>query len=415
MKKIKQTLSILLCFIIAFSAFPLSAFADSSFEFGNITYKFTSIYGNEYGNTVKNNVVASSEPIVFKNLDNGSFETVFNISGTRGDHLIIEYSLIGYNGFDCSYYTNIVYRESNLKLLTPNKAYFSLSTNNQAHFEFELLKDLDDYQIGVIGVLTNKVYNDSIAMESMNIGINGHYIVTDAKTGLLNTILEWLQNIRDKIVDLPNQFGSFITDLKTNMSSWFTDLGNNIKSTFTELSNNLKDWFKNVGDWFSNLGESIGNFFSNLWDNISSSVDNIKLDISNWWNSVKEWFHNLFVPEDGWITDYRFRLSSFLDTHLGLIYQAPQLISSIIYIVSKSFNTPANGKVIIPEIKLPFNNIKLCDYTEFDLNTIINSNERFKWFYNTFKLASSAIILLLVINYCRKELEEFLKDREVSE
>lgn len=114
--------------------------------------------------------------------------------------------------------------------------------------------------------------------------------ITDSTKGLLQTILEWLQNIRDRIVELPNSIGSFITSLGNNIKGFFTDLKNNLSSWFDDvgdwfsnLGDNLREWFSNVGDWFSQLGDRISGFFFNLSNNISDYFK--KLFNKLWWGN----------------------------------------------------------------------------------------------------------------------------------
>lgn len=405
MKKLKFILSVLLSFLIVFSVFPSTVYADSNFEFDNITYTFTSKYNNTYGSTVSNNVVVSSDPIFVKNISDFSFLSDITFSGSRGDKLLVTIDVTKCTFTNWLLDTTISFNKNDLKYSGGDSCYYRLNQSETSHtFEFELLKDLSNYQLSVFGVCSYMSYSSSLADTFLQLSINGNYSVTDEKTGLLNSILEWLENIRDKIVNLPGEFGSFITDLKTNLSSWFND-----------LKSNISQWFSDVGDWFVDLGDNIGSFFTDLWDNISLKFETINTDISNWWQGVKDWFHSLFVPEDGWVEDYKKRIDSFLAVHLGMVYEAPRLISSIFTLILGAFKKPANGSVIIPRITVPGTSYVLVDYTEFNLNTIINSNERFKWMYDTFKIASSAILFLFVLNYCRKELDEFLKDREVSE
>lgn len=403
MKKFKFILSVLLSFLIVFSVFPSTVYADYTNDL-SFNFEFESSYGNKYVKTAKSNVSVTSEPIFVKNLETASISSGFNVSCERGDLVTVNFEIVKTNLFDYRGQFGINFDDTIFKIKSGSDVVILSDGYNEFSCVFECLRDTTNYHFNLVGYITPISYNESVKDSYFTITCSGNYSVTDEKTGLLNSILEWLENIRDKIVNLPSEFGSFITDLKTNLSSWFND-----------LKSNISQWFSDVGDWFVDLGDNIGGFFTDLWDNISLKFETINTDISNWWQGVKDWFHSLFVPEDGWVEDYKKRIDSFLATHLGMVYEAPRLISLIFTLILGAFNKPANGSVIIPRITIPGTSYVLIDYTEFNLNTIINSNERFKWMYDTFKIASSAILFLFVLNYCRKELDEFLKDREVSE
>ena len=401
MKKLKFILSVLLSFLIVFSVFPSTVYAgdDDKIYIAPQTFVISSVYNNEYKHTLskKDALLFSTEPILCKNLQRILYTSSFNVTANKGDKFSFSFYI---NSTNFSNYTFSVVLD-NTSLFDDKIDFVLTPDNTKVTYNLTFNQNVSNVKLTLVGTFTP--INET-SEEFGIFGCNGYYSVTDEKSGLLKSILEWLQNIRDKIVNLPSEFGSFITDLKNNVSSWFND-----------LKANISQWFSDVGDWFTDLGDNIGSFFTDLWDNITIKFEEINTDITNWWQSVKDWFHSLFVPEDGWIEDYKKRIDSFLATHLGMLYEAPRLISSIFTLILGAFKKPANGSVVIPRITFPGTSYVLIDYTEFNLNTIINSNERFKWMYDTFKIASSAILFLLVLNYCRKELDEFLKDREVSE
>lgn len=398
MKRLKFMLSVLLSFLIVFSVFPSTVYADDNIYIVPQTFVYSTVYGNEFRQTDSNkNLLFSLEPVKCVNLQRLLYTSSFNVTGNKGDKFSFSFYINSTN------FTN--YRFSvaldNTTLFDDTIDFVLTPDNTKVTYNLTFKQNVSNYKLTLVGTFTPI---DETSNDYGIFGCNGYFSVTDEKTGLLNSILEWLQNIRDKIVNLPTEFGKFITDL-----------GSNIEGFFKDFTKKIQRMFDDVGDWFVDLGNNIGSFFTDLWDNISLNFETINTDISNWWQGVKDWFHSLFVPEDGWIEDYKKRIDSFLSTHLGMVYEAPRLISGIFTLILGAFNKPANGSVIIPRITVPGTSYVLIDYTEFNLNTIINSNERFKWMYDTFKIASSAILFLLVLNYCRKELDEFLKDREVSE
>lgn len=117
------------------------------------------------------------------------------------------------------------------------------------------------------------VYYNEVTDTFLRVGCNHlNVYVTDSTKGLLQTILEWLQNIRDKIVGLPSAIGEFITNLKDNIGSWFSD-----------LKDNLRQRFDDVGQWFSDLRDNISSFFTSLGDRISGFFTSLFNKL--WWGN----------------------------------------------------------------------------------------------------------------------------------
>lgn len=164
-------------------------------------------------------------------------------------------------------------------------------TSNSIHKEFELKRDVNNELFRFSLSFNNFTYKSGVNPNVYaKFGVKINVSVDDATKGILNTILEWLENIRDKIVELPNSIGSFITSLGNNIKGFFTDLKNNLSSWFDDvgdwfsnLGDNLREWFSNVGDWFSQLGDRISGFFVNLSNNISDYFK--KLFNKLWWGN----------------------------------------------------------------------------------------------------------------------------------
>lgn len=168
--------------------------------------------------------------------------------------------------------------------------------------------------------------------------------VASESSGLLNSILEWLRNIRDKIVGLPDAIGSFITNL-----------GESIKAFFSDLKNNLSTWFDNIGTWFSNLGDNLRQWFSNIGDWFVQLGDNIGNFFENLFNNIKDFFISLFKPREGYFDEVQADLDTFLSAHLGFVYEVPKVAISELQLIYDGLYHGSDELVLpVPELAVYF-------------------------------------------------------------
>lgn len=114
---------------------------------------------------------------------------------------------------------------------------------------------------------------------------------TDKTSGLLATIIEWLTNIRDNIVNLPSK-----------------------------IADGIKGFFDNVVNAVVNLGNTI--------------LDGIK---------------NLFIPSEEDITKMKDKWDTLLSDRFGALYQVASLISDY----ATAFTEQSKGTILFPSVSIP--------------------------------------------------------------
>lgn len=290
----KKSLSVALATLLLLFSFPLTATADYVFESNPTVYDAQVSYG--YGQYVSYYPDhAQSKKIPFSFVDSSitnpenvvlSFRYSADLSSLgENDGLTFTYQIFPSTASVKKWKLQIFTNYGNGSVVSETE-----STTDYASVTFE---DIGYYTHGdsLPVQFYFSVYYEDATDSYLRTGCNSLNVqVTDSTKGLLQTILEWLQNIRDRIVELPNSIGSFITSLGNNIKGFFTDLKNNLSSWFDDvgdwfsnLGDNLREWFSNVGDWFSQLGDRISGFFVNLSNNISDYFK--KLFNKLWWGN----------------------------------------------------------------------------------------------------------------------------------
>ena len=234
---------------------------------------------------------------------------------------------------------------------------------------------------------------------TIDLGLRSFTVEIESDNGSkLSNILNWLNNIRQSILDLPSNISGFFSSLGDRISSFFTNLSSSLSTWWTNLTNSLSTWFSNVGSWFSSLGDRISNFFSSLWTNIS------------------EFFTDLFQPSDDYFDDLREDLDEFLTEHLGFVYQVPVfMVNELRTIQRECFNNDGTHlRITVPSFTITFPNSRgqwiyvktLVDEQTYDLLSFMNDNSYYasarfmrmkQSFTNIHNVMHTLIDLILVI------------------
>lgn len=409
MKKSKKLISILLCFVIAFSfLIPVEAFGYGSVDAnGEIYVSAIGVNGPIYEQTSdvygKDGLVRfSTNEYTQDELESIFIKADFTENILKGDLLQLDF-VIGlgrYRGFDANIvcYTmsgtgerSKTYFSHNLSISPNNEItegdlnyYYSYSSTNLASNTFHFENSANFSYTGRIIfeiTLTNFSYTPNMDLSEYMLAVYLNDFLVSVESpdsgqskkllSGLSSIIEFIKNIFTKITELPGAIGSFITSLGDKISGFFTNLTNKLKSWFdnigdwfTNLSNNIKQWFENVGNWFTELGNKISGFFTNLWNNIANKVDSIINSISDWWQGVCDFFESLFV---------------------------------------------------VPEIRLPFGDYVLLKSFEFNMNSIYAKHTAFSWCIKMMRTAADAVLLLSFLNYSKSKFNEVLKNRREND
>lgn len=163
--------------------------------------------------------------------------------------------------------------------------------------------------------------------------------------------------------------------------------GNKLQEKGNELQQEGNNLQKEQNDISKGIFDKIADFFASFFSNL---MDSIK---------------GLFIPEDGYFSDYFSRLNDFFNEKLGILYTPIDVLVRILKGVSSIkrkthvLNFPGlkwEGTVIIPEQSLTFN--KMLEYNS-DLLSIATK----------LRMVTDFILIISVLNLLYKKLKEILE------
>lgn len=110
-----------------------------------------------------------------------------------------------------------------------------------------------------------------------------------------DTICEWANNTKEKIVEAWNNVKAKVSEAISNLKQKITEVWNNIKTTVTNVVNGIKTTVSNVWNGIkatvTNVVNGIKATVSNVWNGIKSTVTNvvngIKSTVTSVWNGIK--------------------------------------------------------------------------------------------------------------------------------
>lgn len=428
MKKIKQILSLLLCLIVCIGV-PSTVFgADDSintFEFLENPYRYSEIHGvmrepidygdgylsgytwSEYGTTRGyGNVIVY--PI------KGNKEYNFNVS--KGDKLTFKYDIPFLSVCPNAYYDFYISDAENLHaddIYDSGYKNFNGTTGTITY----TFKSPATVKVR-FSIFPNKQSTDNVVLSFNNLSIDivseqssffdraGQFfddLFKDLKAWF-NSLFEWLRDIRDNAVQLGNDLKSWFSDLSNNIKGFFTDLTNNIKEQFTKMINNLKTFFADVGQWFSEIGDRIGEFFADLWNNITVTINGITDSVREWWQGIVDWFNSLFKVSDGYFEEYGSRWDEWFSAHFGIAYQAISLIDDIINSINNGLSKGNISVVTIPNLVFSVDGmpVLIARQSSINLKTFYNEHSMLANLLTMVRMMSSAVIIICLVNYAHK-------------
>lgn len=156
----------------------------------------------------------------------------------------------------------------------------------------------------------------------------------DDNTGLFNSILEWLQNIRNNIVDgfgntvssvstgfsnLTSSLSTFFSNLSTSISNGLTAVKNGINDKLESVKTAINNKIDSIQTWFINLGDRINEFFEKLKNYLLyfrhpvTLVNGVPVDSNGnsiYTNPFSSKLNNVKSTVDGWIDS----INDFIET-----------------------------------------------------------------------------------------------------
>lgn len=254
MKTVKKALTAFLAVFVIFAAFPLNAFA-SDYTINNIYGMSHSDNGTEvFSNNIANGGTMSFSPAIAGRVEHFYVYVVFDLSQAKqGDQITLEATLT--SGQINNISGSVIMSQGDYI----NSSITSFS-NGKAKITGKVLQDIDSSQhIKVTMTLTVNSFDVVDGKHDVDLSVRCRASAerVSETTGLLNSIIEFVKGIFEKIGELPDKIGNFFNDLKNNLSTWFSNIGN----WFTELGDKISGFFVDIGD-------KISGFFEKLWNRI---------------------------------------------------------------------------------------------------------------------------------------------------
>lgn len=247
-------------------------------------------------------------------------------------------------------------------------------------------------ELHIIGFTYKPAYKDK------KIVLDFESIQVQSKTeeqGFWNRVVQWLKDIRDKLVN------------------GFNDMVNAIELQFHQLVEKLQKLFDDVTEWLFNIMDSIqdfiikvGNWFSDLYNNIAGKIDLVITDI-------KQWVHDLFVPDPQFFEDYRNRWDQWMQLHLGFLYQSMNIIDVLMTSISNA-QVNNNLSVNLPKLQLPdnFGGHVIFNGGIFNLKVeLIDKHQQIKWLYTTSQAFITGLAVFWTIYFGYKKIHVLIAER----
>lgn len=247
-------------------------------------------------------------------------------------------------------------------------------------------------ELHIIGFTYKPAYKDKkivLDFESIQVGSKSE------EQGFWNRVVQWLKDIRDKLVN------------------GFNDMVNAIELQFRQLVEKLQKLFDEVTEWLFNCVESIqdfmhnvGSWFTNLYNNIAGKIDLVITDI-------KQWVHDLFVPDPQYMEQYRTQWDQWMQVHLGFLYQSMAIIESLMSAINNG-QTNSTLIVTIPKLQLPdnFGGHVIFDGGSFNLgNELLDKHSKIKWLYTTSQAFITGLAVFWTVYFGYKKIHLLIAER----
>lgn len=171
------------------------------------------------------------------------------------------------------------------------------------------------------------------------------------------------------------------------------DISETDKDIIESTKNDTSSW--GVLDFLKGLFSSL----SNLLEFMKKALFSILKGILN----IGEKILSLFIPDGDFWSDFSTDVSSFLDEHLGLIFQPFDILGGVLNRYNNiEFVEP---KLVIPEIKVPLTEYVLLESREVDFSQVFEI-EIMSYLHNIYLCCVDVYLLFLVLNRIRKIEEE---------
>lgn len=179
-------------------------------------------------------------------------------------------------------------------------------------------------------------------------------------------------------------------DIEANRHQELINSNNKTQDAIKENTETNKSILGKIGDILSYINPFSENFFGKKL--IDLLIEGLK---------------SLFVPEDGFFSEYFSELKDWFSDRLGFLWTPFDLI---IEILNKMLNINFSEPIFhIPNIKEVVTDTLLISERDYNLNSLLE-NEIFKRVHDIYLLGVDAIIIFALINLAKVKIEEVFKN-----
>lgn len=342
MKKIISFVVVLACLLSSLAVNVYAVNGNLDFYADDLSY-YAEYYDSQNGNFVSLPVTKSI--VTFNNIEalklvtpvgnDTRFVDVYNIESLKADH---EYSI----SFSYAYnYASNARFNLNLQVLNGNgtvidsQILYSASggTNNTWYsVNLNFVPDLSNVTTGyTMRILFEYVQTSNSGNWTTYLSNYIYFNDNDDDSGWFESIIQWLQNVRDSVSNIGSNIVSALSNLGTNISSWLTNVKdgivNKLSDVITGINNKLEsvkisiqNSIDNIQNWFISLGDRISDFFTMLKNYllyfrhpVTINADGIPVDSSGnpvYTNPFESALNSVKSQFDEWIDN----INDFIDS-----------------------------------------------------------------------------------------------------
>lgn len=184
-------------------------------------------------------------------------------------------------------------------------------------------------------------------------------------------------------------------------------IADSIDQQTEELKDSIDNQTEEHRNMFQRLGDRISGFFTDLTSSIKGFFDDLLTGILD---GIKK----LFVPEEGYFTEYFAAWDQWMNDHFGALYYPFDLMLDVLNRFL-TLEVPEKPVITFPSIhfRIPGQGIvKLTDAVEFNIYTAYTANGvfggSFGALYRSYQVIVTAIFVFSLANLARKKLNSIM-------
>lgn len=220
--------------------------------------------------------------------------------------------------------------------------------------------------------------------------------------GAISGLGSLIQNIVDGLLNLPNLIAEALSGFFQMIVDGLNSLGEQLVKNITNLGNFLSDCLDSLGSAITGAIDTLLNTLSGLLNSIIQGI----IDLGNF---IIEGLKDLFIPDDGFFSDYFQSLYDFFDEKLGILLYPFELIVTI----GNKFLSISEGDGIIHIPDITINSWHIIDAYDFNIKNVV-SIALGSTYYNLYFAFVDVILIVLFINFCIKKYQEIIQKNNLT-